>query len=260
PRGAGARRRGEGAGPGALPRTLDGRGEVRRRARGRASAGIARAGERAIRWSGGSGATDPRRTAEVTLVIPGPGRFPGARQPIHQTEEEVARPLAIAGISHRWAGAVQILVPARLAEPRGAATADCAVVARPVIRDAGDGRAAAEVERIGGDRPRASERFCDESSHGPDSAAAELLDGALVDDSAGGALHVAGQAIAVDDASAARSALCRLLDAAVFAGAHYGHELIDEDEQDLAHLQLHLPLVDVQDPGGALLRHRGAEG
>src|SRR5207237_1268801 len=97
PRGAGARRRGEGAGPGALPRTLDGRGEVRRRARGRASAGIARAGERAIRWSGGSGATDPRRTAEVTLVIPGPGRFPGARQPIHQREEEVARPLAIAG-------------------------------------------------------------------------------------------------------------------------------------------------------------------
>src|SRR5207302_115973 len=89
-------------------------------------------------------------------------------------------------------------------------------VAGPVVRDPGDGRAAGEIERVGGDRPGARERIFHDPSHRPDSAAAELLNGALVDDSVGGVLHVARQAIAVDDASAARRALGRLVDAGAF--------------------------------------------
>src|SRR5205807_7496599 len=169
---------------------LDGRGEVRRPARGRAGAGAAPAREGAVR-SGGGGATDPRRSAEATLIFPGSGRLPCARKPVHEAEEEVAGPLAVAGIPHRRAGAVQVLVPARLAEPRRAGAADCAAVAGPVVRDPGDGRAAGEIERVGGDRPGARERIFYDPSHRPDSAAAALLTGALVDACGGGALHLA---------------------------------------------------------------------
>ena len=146
------------------------------------------------------------------------------------------------------------------AEPGGAGAGDRAALAEGVVRLAGDDGAAAEVERVRRDRPGPRKRLDHQIARLPDRVRAELLDGAGVDDPVGGALHVAAQARAVDQAPTALRTERRLFDAVVLASGHQGQQLVEEDEEDLAHLQGDLPPIHLQDVAAALLHDRSREG
>src|SRR5438132_11823115 len=82
-----------------------------------------------------------------------PRRFPGAGQLVQDLEEEVAGPVAVAGLFRRLeAGRAEVLVEVVVAQFRGATRAAAAVAVRG-IGGAGDAGMAGEVEDVGGQRP-----------------------------------------------------------------------------------------------------------
>src|ERR1700675_1056624 len=99
-------------------------------------------------------------------MSPGPCGMPGAGEPVHQLEEEVAGPAAVSRLPALRVGAVQVPIPGAVPQPRGAGSRGAALVAEVVVRMSGDGRAPAEVESVRGHRPDLRQRLHPDLSPG----------------------------------------------------------------------------------------------